>query len=93
MNERASVGPRTSLAALGQAVKVRRARLNLRQDQLAELAGCSTRFVHTLENGKATLQLQKVLDVLEVLGLGLQLVRKAGIGVSPELAPLDERET
>lgn len=87
MSERASnVSPRP-LATLGRAVRARRSKLNLRQDQLAELAGCSTRFVHTLENGKPTLQLQKALDVLGVLGLGLQLVREVGLGVSPDLAP------
>lgn len=92
MSERASSRQESSAALLGRMVKARRAKLNLRQDQLAELAGCSTRFVHTLENGKTTLQMQKVLDVLEVLGLGLQLVRTVGIGVSPELASVMDPE-
>jgi hypothetical protein len=61
--------------------------LRLRQDQLAELADCSTRFVHTLENGKPTLQLQKVLDVLAVLGLGLRLVRGIGLTLGEDLPP------
>ncbi len=93
MSERASSSPEGSLVAFGRAVRARRAKLSLRQDQLAELAGCSTRFVHTLENGKPTLQMQKVLDVLGVLGLGLQLVREVGLEVSPDLVPFpgDER--
>jgi HTH-type transcriptional regulator / antitoxin HipB len=58
----------TDLAAT---VRRRRETLALRQADVADLAGCSVRFVHTLENGKASLRLDKVLDVLEVLGLGL----------------------
>jgi len=38
------------------------------------LAGCSQRFVHEVERGKPTLRLNKLLDLLEVLGLGLALV-------------------
>jgi len=65
-------------SGLAEAVRDRRVALNLRQTDLAELAGCSTRFVHTLEQGKETVRLDKLLDVLEVLGLGLQVVRGGG---------------
>jgi y4mF family transcriptional regulator len=59
--------------------------LGLRQADLAELAGCSQRFVHTVEQGKATLRLDKLLDVLEVLGLGLSVVPGRGeVGPPPE---------
>ncbi len=64
--------------ALGKEVRNRREALGLRQAELAELAGCSTRFLHTLENGKPTLRLDKVLDVLEVVGLDLMLVPGRG---------------
>jgi len=57
--------------ALGEAVRKRREELGLRQDEVAELAGCSTRFIHTLEHGKATLRLDKVMSVLQTLGLDL----------------------
>jgi len=53
---------------LAEAVRQRRTELGLRQADLAQLAGCSRRFVHTLEQGKSTLRLDKLLDVLEVLG-------------------------
>jgi y4mF family transcriptional regulator len=59
---------------LAAAVRGRRRDLGLRQAELAALAGCSERFVHTVENGKASLRLDKLLDVLEVLGLDLSLV-------------------
>lgn len=69
MSDRAADGDR--MADLATAVRSRRSALRLRQEELADLAGCSERFVHTLERGKATLRFDKVLDVLEVLGLGL----------------------
>jgi y4mF family transcriptional regulator len=63
---------------LGEAVRQRRIELGLRQADLAQLAGCSRRFVHTLEQGKSTLRLDKLLAVLEVLGLGLSVVPGKG---------------
>ena len=58
---------------LAQEVRRRRLELRLHQDELAALAGVSTRFVHTLEQGKPTVQLDKVLAVLRQLGLDLVL--------------------
>ena len=73
------------VAQLGEAVRRRRLELGLRQADLAELGGCSQRFVHTVEQGKPTLRLGKLLDVLEVLGLGLSVVPGWGeIGPQPE---------
>jgi HTH-type transcriptional regulator/antitoxin HipB len=60
-------------------IRGRRLDLGLRQDELAALAGVSTRFVHTLEQGKPTLRLDKVLAVLGQLGL--DLVLEPGTGV------------
>ena len=73
------------VAQLAEAVRRRRVELGLRQADLAELGGCSQRFVHTVEQGKPTLRLDKLLDVLEVLGLGLSVVPGRGeIGPPPE---------
>ena len=58
-------------------------RLGLRQDELAELAGCSTRFVHTVEAGKDTLRLDKLIELLAALGLGLAL-RRGPPGIAAE---------
>lgn len=74
---------------LGGVVRARRVRLGLRQEELAELAGCSTRFVHTVEAGKESLRLDKVLDLLEALGLGL-VVRRGRGGVTAESAETGE---
>jgi y4mF family transcriptional regulator len=60
----------TKLAAQ---VRERRRVLKLTQDQLADLAGCSARFVRSLEAGKPGVRLDKLLDVATVLGLELEL--------------------
>lgn len=52
-------------------VRTRRRSLRLSQQELADLAGCSTRFIHALEHGKRSIRMDKLLDVLEVLGLEL----------------------
>ena len=57
---------------LAQQVRERRKSLRLTQDELADLAGCSGRFVRSLEGGKAV-RTDKLLDVLNVLGLELVL--------------------
>jgi len=69
MSDRASIGER-----IGATVRARREELGLTQVELAELAGCSTRFVHTVEAAKPSLRLDKLADVLEVLGLDLVVV-------------------
>ena len=35
-----------------------------------------TRFISDLENGKGTIQIQKLLDVLNALGLGLYIFNR-----------------
>ena len=65
---------RSFTTTLAQAVRERREQLSLGQAELAELAACSTRFVHTLEAGKPTVRIDKLLDVLHVLGLRLTVV-------------------
>lgn len=65
---------RTDAAAhIAHAVRSRRRSLSLRQDELADLADCSTRFVHDVEHAKPTLRLDKVVAVLDTLGLQLEV--------------------
>ena len=52
-------------------LRERRKELNLTQEQLADLSGVSTRFIHNLEAGKESLQLDLVLLVASTLGLEL----------------------
>ena len=76
--------------ALAAVIIGRREELGLRQDELAELADCSVRFVHTVEAGKTTVRLDKVLDLLTVLGLRLELHRGAKPGPLVAGRQLDE---
>lgn len=56
---------------LGEDVRARRRQLDLLQVDLAEMSGVSERFVRELEHDKPTLRLDKVVAVLDVLGLDL----------------------
>lgn len=56
---------------LGQDVRARRRELELLQVDLADMSGVSERFVRELEHDKPTLRLDKVVAVLDVLGLDL----------------------
>ena len=49
-------------------VKEKRKKLNLTQIDLAEKAGVGLRFIRELEQGKETLQLNKVNQVLQLFG-------------------------
>lgn len=59
--------------ALGRALRRRRKELGLTQAALARFAGCGLAFLYELESGKATVRLDKLLAVLQVLGLTLRL--------------------
>lgn len=66
----------TSTETLGRLVRNYRAMQHLTQADLLGLANTGNRFIVDLENGKPTVQLQKVLDVLDTLGLELLLRKK-----------------
>ena len=69
--------------AFANAVRTRRRHLKLRQDDLADLAGVSERFVYALEAGKRSVQLDKVVAVLWALGLHLELHRGGALEIKP----------
>jgi len=71
---------------LGEALRRRRRSLALSQLQLCDLAGVGPAFLYDLEKGKPTVRLDKLLAVLEVLGLGLELVERGDVlGVASNL--------
>lgn len=61
---------------LGAAVRTERKEQQLDQLLLADLAGVSDRFLRDLEHGKPTVRLKEVLQVLDALGLTLQVERR-----------------
>lgn len=67
----------TSVKELGNLVRLVRKAQDMTQEDVTGLAGFGNRFIIDLERGKETVQMQKVIDVLGLLGLQL-VVRKAG---------------
>jgi HTH-type transcriptional regulator/antitoxin HipB len=58
---------------LGAAIRARRRQLKVTQKDLAMTCGTGPRFIIDLEKGKPTCQIGKVLQVLQALGLKLQI--------------------
>lgn len=56
---------------VGRLIQAERKRQKLSQLQLAGLANTGIRFISDLENGKGTVQLQKLLAVISALGLSM----------------------
>lgn len=65
-----------TVADLGNAVFSARKEQGLTQVDIAGLAQTGNRFIVDLEKGKPTIQLQKALDILELLGLELTIRKK-----------------
>ena len=59
---------------LGAAIRARRRQLKVTQKDLAMTCGTGLRFIIDLEKGKPTCQIGKILQVLQALGLKLQIV-------------------
>lgn len=64
-------------ADIGQVVRAQRQSQGLRQIDLAGIGNTGNRLIVDIEKGKPTVQLQKVLDVLELLGLEVTVRSKA----------------
>ena len=62
-----------SAAHLGPAVRARRREQSLRIDDAASLSGVSVDLLSRLENGKGSVRVDKLLMVLDSLGLALVL--------------------
>lgn len=66
-----------STQGLGSLVREFRGAQKMTQADILGLANTGNRFIVELENGKPTVQLQKVLDVLDVLGLEMFIQKKS----------------
>ena len=60
-------------AQIGAAIREARKRLKVTQKDLAMTSGTGLRFVIDLERGKPTCQIGKILQVLQTLGLRVEL--------------------
>ncbi|RLJ22027.1 transcriptional regulator [bacterium endosymbiont of Escarpia laminata] len=67
------IGNISSTIDLGRFVRAHRKEQQATQSEFAALCGVGTRFISELENGKPTIQIGKVLQVLSCLGLEVTL--------------------
>ncbi len=67
----------TSVETLGALVRAYREEFALSQQSFAEQAGVGRRFISELENGKPSLEFDKVLAVARAAGIDLLAVRRA----------------
>lgn len=81
-NSTGSETPIRSSVELGAVIREQRKRLALKQLDLAGLGNTGNRFIVDLENGKPTVQLQKVLDLMDLLGLEVVVRTKASRSTS-----------
>ena len=63
----------TNASQLAEIVRRERKRQRVSQIRLSQLADVGTRFVRDLEDGKETVRFDKVLAVLETLGIAVEL--------------------
>lgn len=62
-----------AIARLAKEVRKERKKQSLTQTELADMAGVSLNFLSQLEQGKHTTRMDKVLNVLQVLGIELKI--------------------
>lgn len=67
----------TDSKSLGQAIRIRRKELNYTQAYLSEFTGLSVTFISDLERGKPTAEIEKTIQLVNILGLDL-FVEKRG---------------
>ena len=63
----------TNASQLAEIVRRERKRQRVSQIRLSQLADVGIRFVRDLEDGKETVRFDKVLAVLETLGIAVEL--------------------
>ncbi|MDP1711818.1 MAG: type II toxin-antitoxin system Y4mF family antitoxin [Candidatus Nanopelagicaceae bacterium] len=61
------------ITRISEAIKRRRKALGLTQLELADLADVSERLIRDIETGRLTIKTEKLLAVLEALGLEIRI--------------------
>lgn len=69
---------------LGAVVRNKRKVLRLTQKELADLSGCGPDFLYDLERGKPTVRLDKLVPVLEMLGLKFKVEPRVAVGTATD---------
>lgn len=69
----------SSLSALGQVVRARRLASGLRIDDAAALCGVSVDLLSRLENGRSGISSDRLLKVLDALGLAMIVLGKEAV--------------
>ena len=78
---------------LAAEVRTRRSDLGLTQQDLADMAGVSERFVRFVEQGKPSVQLDSLTALLETLGLELQLATRTSQAARALGGPASQHES
>lgn len=70
-------------STIGQVIRKTRRQLGMRQDELASVAGLSTRSLSNIENGKESAHIGLVLNTLSVLNIQMTLTPPAESRIDP----------
>ena len=65
-----------STGEIGRLIRLARNEQDINQVVLAGIFGSGNRFISEAENGKKTIQAQKLLDLLDMVGLEVVIRRK-----------------
>jgi y4mF family transcriptional regulator len=66
-----------NLVQVGETIKQRRQRLDIRQNDLADLSGVGLRTLIAIENGTGNPSFETLTKIIDVLGLELTLTIKS----------------
>lgn len=91
LTDKLPYGKMSTVEDIGRCVRAQRKAQGATQAEFAALCGVGVRFISELENGKPTMELGKVLQVLKCLGLEMH-VRPRGWNnaKSPKQGALNE---
>ncbi len=62
--------------SLGIEIRKRRKELQYTQAHVAEFTGLSVTFISDVENGKPTVELQKTLELIQILGMDVSVEKR-----------------
>ena len=68
----------SNIQQLADIVRSERKKQNVTQVQLSQLANVGVRFIRDLEDGKSSMHIDKVFNVLETLGVTIELTTIEG---------------